>query len=902
MTRRLYTWVDVDWKVREHLAREPLPDGVLSLATFSDMLVVSLASPDREKQARDTMRAWFGAAYDHVHGIFLESLDDDVRALPVLVECDPSSVRPAQRFQPKFERISFLPDVGAVFEPPPPFKAGTPQFVVFHSFKGGVGRTLHLLALLRAISEQQPKRRALVIDADLEAPGITSLLHNQSFGEPAISFVDVLALAHSADSSEQTQVISLIAERIRSQPITIPTSRGSCEHYVLATFREEGQLLRLGVRPEHLTQGRDSAWKAVDLFALVGQSLGVDIVLVDLRAGLSELASPFLFDPRAHRVLVTTPSVQSVDGTALVLRQLAKLAPPQSREDLFDPTAVISFVTPEMEQSLSLETVRVRLGKAYPDQPQRDDLTPPPRLEILETPFAQELLVIQNLGDAMTRLSATGLLKQMQEFADDWLAVPGQSTEPPKRQLTAEDRNNLGELATRLEYAEQGAGDRFLATPPLRSLAQRFGRTPPVAVVMGAKGSGKTFTYLQITRTRLWSRFVTDVLGGPDRADWGEIWPLTRPQDLSLQASEVVDECVRNAVNAVGAANPPMRPSAIDDAVRSALASDHDESWWRRYWLRLFGQSMGLDMGDGGNPAEVLADTLISRARRTVFLVDGLERLFPHVGTDARQQIALRALLQDVPSQLREMHQKAIGIVTFVRADFVRAAIPQNLGQFETLYEPFRLRWDREQALRLVVWLALEAKAPIGLPPGTSTETLRGEEAVECLRPIWGRKLGHDNSKEARTADWVIAALSDFKGQIQARDLVRLLREATQRARGTPPTDRLLTPQSIRGAVQPCSVAKIQEIEKEIPSLQPIFAALQKIEERRIPFDAVSVGLKQDQVRLLEDNGVLLSDDGEYFMPEIFRQGLGFQLASGARPRVLSLARRAMASPSRQAY
>ena len=31
------------------------------------------------------------------------------------------------------------------------------------------------------------------------------------------------------------------------------------------------------------------------------------------------------------------------------------------------------------------------------------------------------------------------------------------------------------------------------------------------------------------------------------------------------------------------------------------------------------------------------------------------------------------------------------------------------------------------------------------------------------------------NSREGRSAEWVIAALSDLKGQIQARDLVRLL-------------------------------------------------------------------------------------------------------------------------------
>src|SRR5206468_1196311 len=105
----------------------------------------------------------------------------------------------------------------------------------------------------------------------------------------------------------------------------------------------------------------------------------------------------------------------------------------------------------------------------------------------------------------------------------------------------------------------------------------------------------------------------------------------------------------------------------------------------------------------------------------------------------------------------------------------------------------------------------------------------------------WGRKLGSDKSREARTAEWVIAALSDFRGQIQARDLVRFLRYAAERSVGTPVSDRLLAPRAIRDAVRPCSEEKIREIEEELPDLKDIFQKLRAAREKRIPLDAVEL-------------------------------------------------------------
>lgn len=240
---------------------------------------------------------------------------------------------------------------------------------------------------------------------------------------------------------------------------------------------------------------------------------------------------------------------------------------------------------------------------------------------------------------------------------------------------------------------------------------------------------------------------------------------------------------------------------------------------------------------------------------------------------------------------MREIPNCPLGIAIFVRADLVSAAIPQNLGQFERLYQAYALRWDEEEALRLAVWIAGEVSAIANVE--TTLEVMSGDEARDALIPIWGRKLGSANSREARTAEWVIAALSDFNGQIQARDLVRFFHYSAEKSQGAQLQDRVLVPRAIRDAIQPCSDRKIREITNEIQALEQIFETLRTSTDRRIPFDAPKSGLTVEQIRFLERTGVLREDKGDYFMPEIFRLGLGFQLATGARPRVLSFARRA---------
>ncbi|MBE9070644.1 ParA family protein, partial [Leptolyngbya cf. ectocarpi LEGE 11479] len=245
-----------------------------------------------------------------------------------------------------------------------------------------------------------------------------------------------------------------------------------------------------------------------------------------------------------------------------------------------------------------------------------------------------------------------------------------------------------------------------------------------------------------------------------------------------------------------------------------------------------------------------------------------------------------------------------------LRRDFLRYAVTQNLGQFESLYRPYALFWDADSFLKLVYWICSQAQI-IGADE-SGIDGLSREELRSNLENLWGKKLGSDNSNEAHTANWVFAALTDFKGKLQARDIVRLLYHAAdltiERERELQfekwSTDRLLPPQAVRRALAPCSKKKVEEAKEEYPEFKDWVHKAETeydIEQKRIPFTLNDLDLDQITVRMLEDMGVIFEDktkDGvaRYYMPEIFRAGLDFDLAGGARPRVLVLKRKALGS------
>ena len=98
--------------------------------------------------------------------------------------------------------------------------------IAFHSYKGGVGRTLSLIAFAQAwtnIQDDPQKNKLLIIDSDLEAPGLTLIQGN--LNETAFSYLDLLTLIQ--DNSSIEEIVSTSEDLMGT--LTLPMRPASSE-------------------------------------------------------------------------------------------------------------------------------------------------------------------------------------------------------------------------------------------------------------------------------------------------------------------------------------------------------------------------------------------------------------------------------------------------------------------------------------------------------------------------------------------------------------------------------------------------------------------------------------------------------------------------------------------------
>ena len=313
----LYTWKDIE---RELLLNKDKWQGVIfDSEIYTDEIIIHLKKGKTEEDAKRILRGIFGDKYDGEKIL----LDLSVEYLGVLFESDENEENDSV-VTPLFRNVLYQNTAyfNELIEKELP---GVPV-LAFHSYKGGVGRTLSLLAFVKAWSELNNlvnAQKLLVIDADIEAPGITWLTMKQE--ETAFSFLDLLEVTQEKDNTDE--IIELIADKISELIVKIETERGRAEHIVLPTYRYVEQLLDMYASPESLATSYNKKYILAEVLSKLGKKVNAGLVLIDLRAGLSEFSAPILFDPRVKKYIVTSTSYQSVKGTEILLQQLNKGLP-----------------------------------------------------------------------------------------------------------------------------------------------------------------------------------------------------------------------------------------------------------------------------------------------------------------------------------------------------------------------------------------------------------------------------------------------------------------------------------------------------------------------------------------------------------------------------------------------
>jgi cellulose biosynthesis protein BcsQ len=909
----------------------PLNSGIVNINCFSDALEITLDSPHSRLDAENKLLEWFGDWYHQ--GEALIQLDLGDATLPIEFIEDKTNLPHKTVIKPFWNEMVYINSTGeesnvekqllqedtvttennheTVPLPEAYSSSSKPLIVAFYSFKGGVGRTLqlaaHLFALIDHAKELRRTLEVLVIDADLEAPGLTywDRLEGQ---QAAVSFINFLEVYHYSPL-EIERSLELFVKEIKKSP----KREGSSTFYFLPACLQDEELLDTPILPEQIARSLNHPWEFGTALYRLGEAMEVDYVLIDLRAGLSEISSPAIFDPRIQRFFVTTVTEQSISGTELVLKQIRQVAPTDYEVDsnkYSDPSIIFSLLTPEIKALPDFENALVRLRSAYIQS--ENDTVYSKRLEVKETDFAQELLNINGWQDARNRLASSSVMRIAKDWAINQLKSLSEngSEKIPQEAASAssEQVNKLKDICERYVFAESGQGESLLVTEPLRNLATTFGEDLPHVVSLGAKGSGKTFICVQLCRLKYWETFVQLALKTelPSNSKT-YIFPFLQSETLIETAKQITEEARTNIwrdlnINSTQNIYPEYR-----DQIKEQLTNGNlTELDWSRFWICQLANALSIELKSNSTPTALLASLnqqLKIKEIRIVFLIDGLEDLFQNASHDSKQQIALKTLIE-LPQRLSELRQLNLGLLILLRRDFLRYALSQNVAQFESLYRPYELIWNLDSFLKLVYWVCSQANVIDARE--AEIDALSREEIIEKLQRLWGEKLG--GVKEAYSHNWVFAVLTDFKGRLQARDIVRFLFHAAKTTVEDSmgvlnkwSANRLLPPAAIRRAPEPCSLAKVQEAQEEYPDFKEWVESLGKFSQdlKQVPFSVEDLDMEPATIRMLEDMGVLYEDKAKreakrFYMPEIFRTGLGFSLANRARPRVLVLKRKAL--------
>jgi cellulose biosynthesis protein BcsQ len=215
-------------------------------------------------------------------------------------------------------------------------RADGPPVVVFHAFKGGAGRTTLLASY--ALARARRGDRVVVIDMDLDAPGVGTLLAADSDG--------TLARWGSVDYLLECPKAPALDDYFHVCDHAAVMGPGRIEVFPTGQLNDDYLPKLARVDLDSTTQVEQHP------FGLLLEAIRErqpDVILVDGRAGLSSSAGLLLSGIAHLHVLIATASQQSVQGLERVIRHLGHAQAEQGRRQ--GECVVVQALVPEHADS-----------------------------------------------------------------------------------------------------------------------------------------------------------------------------------------------------------------------------------------------------------------------------------------------------------------------------------------------------------------------------------------------------------------------------------------------------------------------------------------------------------------------------------------------------------------------
>jgi cellulose biosynthesis protein BcsQ len=704
--------------------------------------------------------------------------------------------------------------------------------VAFYGFRGGSGRTTALAHVAAKLAARG--RSVVVLDLDLEAPGVSAVFDAQpSEGTGALALLRIAETAQSATDDRLRIAPHLAASGAGLSAVrVIPAGELGPKYY--------SDLDLLSPALWHVMEGPSPLRLLLDR---IRAELTPDVILIDCRTGLAALSAAALFHEADVVVACFSATRQSHRGAEEVIKALAAA---QSRRDgrpaaLLVPTM---FQSTDLGRALQRDLVDVlRRAVEELDESEEDPALSTTPIQVVVEGVAFHPALADSDGLTPSHAAVAGgaydaLVRELDALISGGAVAPSGPAADWSTVL-----RQLEELLPQLAFAEDATPrqveQHFLQPGALHTIL-----APSTYYVVGAKGAGKSWLYKRLVMVsapldQAQPRFLR---GHGPRPASGRQDPELTPDELreidavfnkktpGFEATfwrlRAAAEIGRNLSQADRVAVLAELPTPLRQLL-SAL-SDPERPIVKALTTVLGQRGVATVSSD---LVRQLDRVLLARGhqQRFVLVYDALDSGFGSTPADLTRRRRFVGGLVEALEELRGT-LNLIGFKVLLREDVFVELELQNKSHLDSARVD--LEWKPVDTWKLALRLACKSDAyrelVLGSDPRLDLDRLPddAERLRRLLVPLWGERLERGNKVQA--ADFVARRTADGKGRLFPRTLVQFLFAAVQaqRARGQILPDRALASAALQEGYREASEKRLNDLKAEYQQLSPFFGAL----------------------------------------------------------------------------
>jgi cellulose biosynthesis protein BcsQ len=709
-----------------------------------------------------------------------------------------------------------------------------PLIITFYSFKGGVGRSTALGIVAGLLVRK--KRRVVMIDLDLEAPGISVLFKVEE------------------DDSTKLGALDYLHQRLLTPEQNIPTI-DDCIQQIELTTRGELYLIPAGEYNENYIHRladlnvrtfyhrEKNPFK--ELIEDIKTKLNPDVILIDSRTGFSDIGAIALLDLADTGIICFSPSDQSFSGLNWVVQAANKQYKYKGQPDL-------RFVLTPMPQVDRTEQDRWEARfENWIEKNWGVPITTNVKELYCTIPYNPSINVLTDLVNNIPE----DLISSYQNIAT-WIDA---SLPPdPKLDVAHIDSKNYKNILSELNFRTATAQE--MNPSDLPNIFQRTDDFPKflsdqIWLIRGAKGTGKSLLFrlfvehVEVARNLARSDAnLSPVNFIPSHGSTSLRGPVLNSGDLLSYERQIGNDYWQSfwlnyallqlchylpGLREINGLSPELVQLSIPDETQHSAIIE---------WL--VERAKSAQAGPQANDELILIDRwLQSHKLRAWLLYDELDAVINSTQPDyyIHRKRVLEALfswwLENVPNL------KCIVPKILLREDIWNRLNFTNKGHYVGHSLP--LRWEEEDLWRLVLRQALISSTTLvellanqfgfkfKKDQTDNLDALELEQLQKSLYPLWGMRMGRN--KKAYTYNWVRSRIADSKNNCFPRSLILLLQRASEIEKGysTPNLyETVLRPKALIDALPFVSAQRVAEVLDEYPEFEDY---LRKLRGERSP-------------------------------------------------------------------